>query len=691
MKTILLVFLFLFSNLFLIAQQEGDLIDDNPQNLQQPRSQDPTYTNVATPEEILVVYKRTIGEDDSSEIIANYYATIRNIPSVNIMPGIDIPESITYPEGTATLFQGGEDIRGDGNLGWRYIKDVLADPIESYLNSTYVSGQPLSAKIRYIVLCKGIPIKVRSLPYVWSTGARRQASVSALLCLINQPDPNKNFLQLYGTSYTSQLNPVFQTDPFITMDYRFESNHFNNSGGWYMQYLVTWLNGTNYNDVISDIDRMADPDLSGSQTWVLDDDPNISYTNFSVTNQKLTSLGFVTNYDNTAGWTITNDGPVVGYISNGVHSSMPPDYILDTLDFDYARGATFTSYESFNAFSFGVLTSSEIGQGQIADFIHMLGSGGNGHVYEPFASGVPREYNTFPAYAMGYSIVDAQYQGIYYLAWQNLVVGDPLTTIAWGKQSTTGNLTMAENNLVTGVITITAGDTISIHGDAIIRLRHNGFITSDESSVITIGANVTLDSDSWSRGLLLTNNHDHPQLLWSVNPSMSVINYYKVYRKIGTGSFIQVDSLGGNVWTDNALNFVNGEGLNNLHVYYYVKSYNSTSSSDPSNTVDAIVEKSNRKIIPVNNLDQFSYSLEQNYPNPFNPTTSINYSIKNDGFVSLKIYNILGQQVADLVNQDQKAGYYNANFNASNLPSGIYIYTIKTSGFTSSKKMLLIK
>ncbi len=84
-------------------------------------------------------------------------------------------------------------------------------------------------------------------------------------------------------------------------------------------------------------------------------------------------------------------------------------------------------------------------------------------------------------------------------------------------------------------------------------------------------------------------------------------------------------------------------------------------------------------------------NLYQNYPNPFNPTTTINYSIRNEGFVSLRVYNILGQEVAELLNQNQKAGYYSINFNASDLPSGIYIYTIQTSGFSSSKKMLFLK
>jgi photosystem II stability/assembly factor-like uncharacterized protein len=94
----------------------------------------------------------------------------------------------------------------------------------------------------------------------------------------------------------------------------------------------------------------------------------------------------------------------------------------------------------------------------------------------------------------------------------------------------------------------------------------------------------------------------------------------------------------------------------------------------------------NAEVLAVN-----TFSLLQNYPNPFNPTTTITYSLKKDGFVTLKVYDILGKEVADLVNQNQKTGYYTINFNASNLPSGVYIYTLRTLGFASSKKMLLVK
>ena len=304
MKAIMLIFVFLFSNLLLIAQQWGDSLKYSPPlDPENITSQDPTYSNVVTPEEVLVVYKRTVGTNDTSESIANYYVNKRGIPSVNVIPnGLIIPDTITYQEGTVILYQEGEDIRGTGNLGWRYVKDTIATPIERYLNNTYVSGQPLSERIKYIVLCKGIPLKIRSLPYdslTWSSRYRTHESVSALLCLINQPDANKNFLQLYNTSVSSQVNPLVNVDPTHTMDYRFESNHFYNTAGWYMQYLVTWLNGDNYDDVISQIDRFADPDYSGKETWIIDSDPDISYTGyFTAVNQNLTNLDFNTNYDN---------------------------------------------------------------------------------------------------------------------------------------------------------------------------------------------------------------------------------------------------------------------------------------------------------------------------------------------------------------------------------------------------------
>lgn len=87
-----------------------------------------------------------------------------------------------------------------------------------------------------------------------------------------------------------------------------------------------------------------------------------------------------------------------------------------------------------------------------------------------------------------------------------------------------------------------------------------------------------------------------------------------------------------------------------------------------------------------------SYSLYQNYPNPFNPTTTIKFGLPEQGFVDLRVYNILGQEVIKLVNRELNAGYHEVNFGSNNLPSGIYIYKINVNGkFNSAKKMLLVK
>lgn len=85
------------------------------------------------------------------------------------------------------------------------------------------------------------------------------------------------------------------------------------------------------------------------------------------------------------------------------------------------------------------------------------------------------------------------------------------------------------------------------------------------------------------------------------------------------------------------------------------------------------------------------YSLTQNYPNPFNPATSIRFSLPKRDNVELKVYDIQGREVASLVNGTMDAGDHDITFNARNLASGVYIYRIKTSGFTQSKKMTLIK
>jgi hypothetical protein len=85
------------------------------------------------------------------------------------------------------------------------------------------------------------------------------------------------------------------------------------------------------------------------------------------------------------------------------------------------------------------------------------------------------------------------------------------------------------------------------------------------------------------------------------------------------------------------------------------------------------------------------YQLSQNYPNPFNPSTLIKYDLTAGGFVTLKVFDILGREVAVLVNEEKPAGSYNIEFDASSLSSGMYVYQLIAEGFVSAKKMMLVK
>ena len=85
------------------------------------------------------------------------------------------------------------------------------------------------------------------------------------------------------------------------------------------------------------------------------------------------------------------------------------------------------------------------------------------------------------------------------------------------------------------------------------------------------------------------------------------------------------------------------------------------------------------------------YTLYQNYPNPFNPTTMIRYDLPENAHVILKVFNLLGQEVQTLVNEEKDAGSYKVQFDGSRLPSGVYFYKITAGKYTEQKKMIMVK
>ncbi|MFA7419060.1 MAG: T9SS type A sorting domain-containing protein [Melioribacteraceae bacterium] len=97
------------------------------------------------------------------------------------------------------------------------------------------------------------------------------------------------------------------------------------------------------------------------------------------------------------------------------------------------------------------------------------------------------------------------------------------------------------------------------------------------------------------------------------------------------------------------------------------------------------------KELKISFTDELSFNLVQNFPNPFNPETVIKFELPKASYVKLRVYNTLGEEVGNLLNEKKDAGIYSVDFNAKDLPSGVYLYRLETNGYTQTKKMLLVK
>lgn len=161
--------------------------------------------------------------------------------------------------------------------------------------------------------------------------------------------------------------------------------------------------------------------------------------------------------------------------------------------------------------------------------------------------------------------------------------------------------------------------------------------------------------------------------------------------ELNNSGFDVEKSIDNNNWIK--LAFVNGNGTSSE-----VHSYSFTDQNPFTGTAyyrlkqidfDGTTEYSN--IIEVTYGAVTDFALEQNYPNPFNPATKIKYAIKEKGNVELKVFDMLGSEITTLVNEEQPAGNYEVMFDASNLSSGVYLYSIKSGSFVQTRKMLLMK
>jgi hypothetical protein len=201
--------------------------------------------------------------------------------------------------------------------------------------------------------------------------------------------------------------------------------------------------------------------------------------------------------------------------------------------------------------------------------------------------------------------------------------------------------------------------------------------------------NTSYFEDYWNNALVATNNGSNkPRIVWGPYPGN--VLFYAIYRDEGGGSFSHIESVNKNTfnYTDNSVT-ISQQGQT---IYYKVRA---VGPGLYTNTVST-------KVIPFKSISQeifnnnIAFILEQNYPNPFNPATKINYTVAEDAKVQIKVYDMLGTEITELVNETKPAGNYEATFDGSNLSSGIYIYRITaTNGerilFSRSKQMILMK
>ena len=186
-----------------------------------------------------------------------------------------------------------------------------------------------------------------------------------------------------------------------------------------------------------------------------------------------------------------------------------------------------------------------------------------------------------------------------------------------------------------------------------------------------------------------------PRVTWAANPEPNLLRY-RVERSIntsggppGTYSQIATVSAGTISYIDYGLSY----GSGNWKVYYRVKAENTSNLiSAPS---DVLTVNSSGFYKQGGELDEQEvpkhFSLLQNYPNPFNPVSTIHYTIPKVAHVSLKVFDLLGREVTALVNKIQMPGNYAEEFNATNLPSGVYLYRLQAGDFISMRKMVLQK
>jgi hypothetical protein len=177
---------------------------------------------------------------------------------------------------------------------------------------------------------------------------------------------------------------------------------------------------------------------------------------------------------------------------------------------------------------------------------------------------------------------------------------------------------------------------------------------------------------------------------WDLDPIESDVNWSELQRKVGSGAWSTIYSGPNRYWSDSIINY----DPNVIDSIYFRARVRDSQNiwSIWSETFDTKMIMSNVSLLENSpNVSPSEFVLSQNYPNPFNPSTKIKYSVPQSSNVVIKVFDILGNEIETLVNEEKQVGTYSVEFNASGLSSGVYFYSLHSGNYIETKKMIFLK
>lgn len=408
-------------------------------------------------------------------------------------------------------------------------------------------------------------------------------------------------------------------------------------------YIVTRLDGYTFQDIKGIIDRssVSFNSIPSEAQFIFDTDPlwtAVPILNKNMRNaaDSLSARGLSTMLDTTTTF-LTNKNNVLGYVSFGSNDNSDQIYTTNAIPGNsYLPGAITETYVSTSARSFNL--PATYGQSLIADLIAEGVTAAKGYVYEPYSNAMADVSVLFPMYADGYTIGESFYSSSLFLSWMDVVIGDPKFRLITACSSSDTSMTASNDTtsaLPVELVSFTSavvGSMVELSWKTITETNNYGFDIERRS----------VPDGSWGKIAFVP----------GFGTSNSPREYAWKDMNVSTGTFA-----------------------------YRLKQMDHNGNFQYSMSVEIVLSDMPGEL-----------QILGNYPNPFNPSTKIKFSVPKAGRAQLKIFNILGQEIATIFQGFvQTAGIFEQEFNASGLSSGLYLSVLEYGNQRVIHKMILTK